>query len=409
MLLTALAPTGMATFAATKTGWVKSGGAWYYYDSNGDRLGGGVYVVGKKAYAFDGKGRMVTKKGWYSVKYGDSAADSYQLWYYLDGNGVCLTGWQKISGSWYYFDKEYGTMYTASSRIGSKLYLFDSNGKLVEQAGWYEQKWSGDDTAYYYYLKSSGEVVTGWQKIGGKWYYFNEEFNGLMAQDGGLNIDGRAYFFTRNGVYYKKTSGWLTFTTSYGVKQRYYFSASKPVTGWKTVSGKKYYFLNNGVMATGMTYVEKNKKLYYFAQNGVLKKYTGWKTLDGDTYYFSKYGYALTGWRTLGGKKRYFGTYDGAMYKDGVYYIESGNQQDGAYYCFNSKGMLRKGWLTVDGATYYGNKSGKLLTGWQKIDGKTYYFNPWDAQQVKGAYQIKGVWYYFDETTGVYDKNHSFG
>ncbi len=407
MLLGTFAAAGTA-LAAEKSGWIKSGKAWYYYVNDEEYLIGGIYPIDGKAYAFDDNGKLVTTNGWYSVFYGDSDEDGYKVWYYLDGKGVCRTGWQKLSGKWYYFDKEYGSMYTYASYVDDKPYMFSKNGVLVEKAGWYELNW-GDDYPDYFYLKKSGEMVLGWKKISGKWYYFNAELTGAMAKDGTTVIDGKPYFFKKNGVYYKKKSGWYTHTNVYGEKIKVYFNKSKLVTGWKTIKGKKYYFMYDGTMATGITYVEKNNRVYYFAKNGALKKFKGWKTIDGEKYYFSKKGYAVTGWQKISGKKYFFGNYSGELYADGIFYVYDEKNDNGGYYCFNKKGIVRKGWLTVNGNTYYASKSGKLLTDWQTIDGKTYYFSPWGGEMIKGAYDIDGIWYYFDETTGEYESDYAFG
>lgn len=54
------------------------------------------------------------------------------------------TGWQKIDGSWYYFNAS-GAMQTGWINLGGT----------------------------WYYLSGSGAMVTGWQKIDGSWYYLD--------------------------------------------------------------------------------------------------------------------------------------------------------------------------------------------------------------------------------------------
>ena len=56
--------------AATKAGWVKTGGKWYFYT----------------------KGKKVT--GWKKIS---------GKWYFFGSNGVMQTKWRQISGKWYYF------------------------------------------------------------------------------------------------------------------------------------------------------------------------------------------------------------------------------------------------------------------------------------------------------------------
>ena len=88
-------------------------------------------------------------KGWVELK---------KKWYYLDQNGIMLTGWQKLKWSkgtdWFYFDDEKGEMLT----------------------GWQKLKWSkGTD---WFYFDSNGAMVTGTQVIDGKTYTFDE--NGAL-------------------------------------------------------------------------------------------------------------------------------------------------------------------------------------------------------------------------------------
>lgn len=115
--------------AATKDGWVKSGGKWYFY-SKGKKVTGWKKVSGKW-YFFGSNGVMQT--GWRKIS---------GKWYYFGGDGFMRTGWKKISGKWYYFGSE-GFMRTGWKKIGGKWYYF-----------------------------TDGAMQTGWKKIGGKWYFF---------------------------------------------------------------------------------------------------------------------------------------------------------------------------------------------------------------------------------------------
>ena len=122
-------------------------------------ISGGVgwQKIGGTWYYYNSNGSMVT--GW--LKYGDA-------WYYLKSDGAMATGWQKIGGVWYYL-KSYGAMAT----------------------GWikYKSKW--------YYLTSSGAMATGWLKDKGKWYYLKS--NGAMVT-GKVTIDKKEYTFANSGA-----------------------------------------------------------------------------------------------------------------------------------------------------------------------------------------------------------------
>ena len=54
----------------------------------------------------------------------------------------------------------------------------------------------------------------------------------------------------------------------------------------------------------------------------------------------------------------------------------------------------------MDGEKYYAMPDGTLRVGWLSF-GSTYYYCGSDAAIVKGLQKIDGLYYYFDEETGV--------
>ena len=99
--------------------------------------------------------------------------------------------WEKINGSWYYFNSE-GTMCTGWTKIGGIQYLFGDKGEL--QLGWHynenEEKW--------HYYNQEGSPQKGWiQDKDGNWYWFSEK--GEMASSGYKYISGSKYYFYDNG------------------------------------------------------------------------------------------------------------------------------------------------------------------------------------------------------------------
>jgi glucan-binding YG repeat protein len=125
-------------------------------------------------------------------------------WYYLDAEGVMVTGWQSVGGKWYFFN-EHGAMQTGWAKDSGKWYYLGSDGAM--RTGWQriDGKW--------YYLKN--EMKTGWQKIDGKWYYLKNEM-----KTGWQQISGKWYYLGTNGVM---------------------------VTGTHTIEGKSYTFNSSGV------------------------------------------------------------------------------------------------------------------------------------------------------------------
>jgi hypothetical protein len=74
------------------------------------------------------------------------------------------------------------------------------------------------------------------------------------------------------------------------------------VTGWKSISGKWYYYGTDGVKCTGWKYI--SGKWYYFGADGVMQ--TGWKKIGGKWYYLAGSGAMQTDWKKIGGKWYYF-------------------------------------------------------------------------------------------------------
>lgn len=89
---------------------------------------------------------------------------------YIYANGTYLTNsWDRIDGSWYYFDQN-GFMHTG--------WLFLNN-------------------IWYYCLPSGKMAESSWNNINEKWYYFNE--SGIMLT-GYIQIDGKTYYTDGSGA-----------------------------------------------------------------------------------------------------------------------------------------------------------------------------------------------------------------
>ena len=155
---------------------------------------------------------------------------------------------------------------------------------------------------------------------------------------------------------------------------------AKLKTGWIVLSGKKYYYDENGVKQTGLT--EIKQKWYYFDLNGAMQ--TGWKQLNKKWYYFNTNGEMQTGWQKIGGKWYYFNV-NGEM--------QTGWQKiGGKWYYFNAGGVMQTGWKKIGGKWYF-FKAGVMVSGWQKI-GKYWYFFAGGAMKT-GWMKSGGKWYYF--------------
>ena len=165
---------------AAQTGWVKSGGKWYYQDpASGVMKTGWVDVSGKK-YFLNSSGAM-RGSGWFKQDAG---------WYWITGSGAAATGWAKVKGKWYYFDSASALMKTGWQKVDNDWYYLNANGDM--KTGWFKQG------STWYYLKGSGAMAVGWQTVSGKQYYFDAE--GKMFT-GEHTIDGKPCFFDASGAF----------------------------------------------------------------------------------------------------------------------------------------------------------------------------------------------------------------
>ena len=147
----------------------------------------------------------------------------------------------------------------------------------------------------------------------------------------------------------------------------YYDAKGKPVTGFKTISGKKYYFMDS--RCNGYTDAKKGQMA------------TGWKKIAGNFYYFtdSQYpagkteGQMLNGWRTISGNRYYLGS-DGVR-RTGFQRIDGKRYYFSDYRCSAKvKGVMMKGLRIIAGKTYYFNSNGVMQTGWVTHGGVREYF-----------------------------------
>lgn len=90
-------------------------------------------------------------------------------WQYVYDNGSKATGWELISGDWYYFDSNtnecYQNLYCSYNDkfgmyfcndgydIGGERYFFDNNGKMLHDC--YVSQGSG---YFKYYIKDNGQL-----------------------------------------------------------------------------------------------------------------------------------------------------------------------------------------------------------------------------------------------------------
>ena len=342
------------------TGWKKVGSTWYYFAADTCwMVSGGIRWIGGFAYYFSSSGAMQT--GWIKDSYTWTDDAGKQItevtWYYAEGSGHLVTGWQTIGGKKYYFDpNDYAMKANMVFNIDGINYFFTSSGALAG-AGWQSVKYeyNGTNETIWYYCNANGCCETGWKKIGSSWYYFSKE-NGhepYMCAGGLYWVDGKWEFFKASGA-------WV---------------ATGSNTAWRRDGDDMKYY-----------------------KDGKMVK--GWAQIEGEWYFFDRTTGAMRrGWVWDGGKGYHC---DPAMISNEVWV-----EDEGQFFIFGTDGALvtKTGWykrtVTFNGATsieWYHVRldNGILSLGLKTINGKLYYFHPRMASDE--TIEINGVEYYFDSS-----------
>ena len=205
----------------------------------------------------------------------------------------------------------------------------------------------------------------------------------------------------------------------------YYYENDKPVSGLKTISGKKYFF---GITTNKLLHGWQNYNGRFYADDvtGELKE--GWQQIDNEKYYF-KDGFALSGFNEIDENTYFFGittnkllhgwqNYNGKFYLDEEgkiingwntingerYYTENNYVVSGEKTIDNKKyffgittNKLLYGWQNYNGKFYADDVTGELKEGWQQIDNEIYYFK--DSRALSGLNEIDSKKYFFGITT----------
>ena len=268
--------------------WLKLGGYWYYFASQGEMVRG-LWTEGKKYHYMDDNGRWVKTldspdEGWYQFG---------KEWLYIDGNTYYHT--VTLYGKDYYLNP-----YMVSNKVASNYSSYHSfrDGYYYGKSGAADKTlsgWNKINEKWYYFLKD-GRAVCGWVSLGKKRYYIDEE-DGMVT--GPRAIDGQLYIFDKNGVLTKqvvKMEGWYK-----GPDGWYYYQNGKLTYSYEVCIDGEYYSFMEGKMVT-------NRMVdgYYYGKDGKRVR-NQWKKLEGYWFYFGADGYSVNGEQTIGGKKYLFG------------------------------------------------------------------------------------------------------
>lgn len=140
-----------------------------------------------------------------------------------------------------------------------------------------------------------------------------------------------------------------------------FYEHNKPVTNWKKIQGKWYYFNKDGNRLSNTTFDG-----YVFNKDGVMAE-NGWNFINGKWYFASSSGkISQNKWEKIADSWYYFD-------KDG---IMLSNTTFDSYLLTKSGAMATNGWAKIDQNWYYATSSGKISQDkWEKVNGSWYYFD----------------------------------
>ena len=390
-------------------------GEWYYAGNDGAILKGPQTIDGVKVYfhqnGIQAKGYFVKDEGdnksrYYDKDTGALATNQYVIAYnpsnhqneryYVNDEGIRLTGPQTIDGKQVYFDTYEGSQ--VFDNFADDGYFYDQDGNRVNLGINRYVQVKGN----WYYVGEDGKTLRGEQTIDGAHVYF---------EYGGKQVKGD---FDYNKQFHDKDSGNLVTNRFVTVKDKTYFIGgdSKAIKGATVIDNTEYFFdEKTGAQVKG-DFASNDK--YYDGITGALV-INSYVQVDKDWYYVGNDGKRLKGSQTINNVPVYFDPYDGKQAK-GVF----GN--DGYFYDKDSGAKIDLGtnrYVFINENWYYLNEEGKILKGDQTIDGVQVHFDPYYGNQIKGeftdssGYVVKANSYtspvkFYDKDSGALVKNQYF-
>ena len=390
-------------------------GKWYYAGNDGAILKGPQTIDGVKVYfhqnGIQAKGYFVkdeedNKSRYYDKDTGALATNQYIIAYnpyrhrneryYVNDQGIRLTGPQTIDGKQVYFDTYEGSQ--VFDNFADDGYFYDQDGNRVNLGINRYVQVKGN----WYYVGEDGKILRGEQTIDGAHVYFEYE---------GKQVKGD---FDYNNQFHDKDSGNLVTNRFVTVNDKTYFIGgdSKAIKGATVIDNTEYFFdEKTGAQVKG-DFASNDK--YYDGITGALV-INSYVQVDKDWYYVGNDGKRLKGSQTINNVPVYFDPYDGKQAK-GVF----GN--DGYFYDKDSGAKIDLGtnrYVFINENWYYLNEEGKILKGNQTIDGVQVHFDPYYGNQIKGEFTdsnghaVKANSYtspvkFYDKDSGALVKNQYF-
>ena len=203
--------------------------------------------------------------------------------------------------------------------------------------------------------------------------------------------------------------------------------------GEKTIDGKQYFFLANGVQLRDGYRQNRRGQVFYYDENGVLnangkqdpkpdnnnnnntsgrnqfvqignnvwayydgngRRVTGHQNINGQELFFDNNGVQVKG-RTVNenGTIRYYDANSGEMARNRFAEIEPG-----VWAYFNNDGAAVKGSQNINGQNLYFDQNGRQVKGaLANVDGNLRYYDVNSGELYRNQFhEIDGSWYYFD-------------
>ena len=344
--------------------------------------------------------------------------------------GLPVSGVQKISGNYYYFDA-YGVLQTKSTKKDGRRYLIGDENILeaIRYKGSYyyangKQMTSADTTDYTTLLRARSVVakitkdsMSDSQKLYACFKYtmhFPYKTQRKFSPTADWTaVNANDHFVRGAGDCHADACSFAYLCAALGKKNVYACNDAKGTHGeghsWTEVNGKvydalfaeaksfdKYYGVSYGhpilhvkVPYYSPSHASKSGTALTSSKDGLIKK--------SGSYYFFKNGSAVSKkWLRIGGKKYYFTSSGKAA--TGAYAVKQ------TYYIFSKDGVLfepkkiKK--VSVLGRSYRVRPSGKAYHGWYQ--GKTFYFSE-KGEKLTGIQVISGKFFAFSKS-GAYQK-----
>ncbi|MBP5383617.1 MAG: hypothetical protein J6Y57_01420 [Lachnospiraceae bacterium] len=309
--------------------------------------------------------------------------------YWVDANGVCLTGWRTEEGEKYYFDSDGLLQYLDVFLNGKRYAINPANGRLRTFTFDHVEKTGDHITGV---IQKDGTYKTGWIYIGADrstvqkkptassyTYYADPNGNILDEAKYLYRIDGRYYSVYRSNDNYMICDNWKFIENP---------TVEDPLTGDSHTYTGKYVFRfdKSGAALTGKQkisgYVPK------IAEGRILLE----KDADGDSVLALRF--------SVSDLTMFFAAGEGGVYPPGALILdETVSLPDGSY-ALRSNGTINTGepgWMDA-GKTMYRLDDGRIAAGRTQIGDAWYYFDPVSGKLQKNCIRLSGKkWYLYNE------------